>query len=76
MEAIMAHLVDKKLIERANTMLLMGILCACSARCPTTSPTGSAPGDTHPGAAKASSHRRAGLARPRPRFRMKFLEAA
>jgi hypothetical protein len=33
MEAIMVHLVDKKLIERANTVLLMGILWSGLAVC-------------------------------------------
>jgi len=33
MEAIMAHLVDKRLIERANTVLLMGILWSALALC-------------------------------------------
>jgi hypothetical protein len=33
MEAIMAHLVDKKLVERANTVLLMGILWSGLAVC-------------------------------------------
>ena len=33
MEAIMAHLVDKKLVERANAMLLMGILWSGLAVC-------------------------------------------
>ena len=33
MEAIMAHLVDKKVIERATTVLLMGILWSGLAVC-------------------------------------------
>jgi hypothetical protein len=33
MEAIMAHFVDKKLIERANTVLLMSILGSGLAVC-------------------------------------------
>ena len=33
MEAVMAHLVDKKVIERANTLLLMGILWSGLAVC-------------------------------------------
>jgi len=33
MEAIMAHLVDKRLVERANTMLLLGILWSALALC-------------------------------------------
>ena len=33
MEAVMAHLVDKKVIERANTMLLLGILWSGLAVC-------------------------------------------
>jgi hypothetical protein len=33
METIMAHLVDKKVIERANTMLLLGILWSGLAVC-------------------------------------------
>jgi hypothetical protein len=33
MEAIVAHLVDRKLIERANTMVLMGILWSGLAVC-------------------------------------------
>ena len=33
MEAIMAHRVDKRLIERANTMLLLGILWSALALC-------------------------------------------
>ena len=33
MEAIMAHLVDKRLVERANTMLLLGILWSGLAFC-------------------------------------------
>jgi len=33
MEAIMAHLVDKRLVERANTMLLLGILWSGLALC-------------------------------------------
>jgi hypothetical protein len=33
MEAIMAHLVDKRLVERANIMLLLGILWSALALC-------------------------------------------
>ena len=33
MEAIMGHLVDKRLVERANTMLLLGILWSALALC-------------------------------------------
>ena len=33
MEATMAHLVDKKVIERANSLLLMGILWSGLAVC-------------------------------------------
>ena len=33
MEATMAHLVDKRLVERANTMLLLGILWSALALC-------------------------------------------
>jgi hypothetical protein len=33
MEAIMAHLVDKRLVERANTVLLLGILWSALALC-------------------------------------------
>ena len=33
MEAIMAHLVDKRLVERANTMLVLGILWSGLAIC-------------------------------------------
>ncbi len=33
MEAILAHLVDKKVIERANSLLLMGILWSGLAVC-------------------------------------------
>ena len=33
MGAIMAHLVDKRLVERANTMLLLGILWSALALC-------------------------------------------
>jgi hypothetical protein len=33
METIMAHLVDKRLVERANTMLLLGILWSGLALC-------------------------------------------
>ena len=33
MEAIMAHLVDKRLVERANTVLLLGILWSGLALC-------------------------------------------
>jgi hypothetical protein len=33
MEAVMAHLVDKRLVERANTMLLLGILWSGLALC-------------------------------------------
>jgi len=33
MEAIMAHLVDKHVIERANSLLLMGILWSGLAVC-------------------------------------------
>ena len=33
MEATMAHLVDKRLVERANTMLLLDILWSALALC-------------------------------------------
>ena len=33
MEAIMAHLVDKRLVERANTMRVLGILWSGLAIC-------------------------------------------
>ena len=33
MEAIMAHLVDKRLVERANTLLILGILWSGLAVC-------------------------------------------
>jgi len=33
MEAMMAHLADKRLVERVNTMLLMGILWSGLAIC-------------------------------------------
>ena len=33
MEAIVAHLVDKRLVERANTMLVLGILWSGLALC-------------------------------------------
>jgi len=46
----LTHLVDKRFVERANTVLMLGVLwgalaVSSSVRCPMTLPIGSKPGD-------------------------------
>ena len=73
MEAIMAHLVDKKVIERANTLLLMGILWSGLAVCVLGALSYDiahwfSACDTHPGACERPRHRRAGVGAGSPKI--------